>query len=95
MSARQRIDLWLYRARLCKTRAAASRLVAEGGVRLVQGASSRRLDKPSSEVGAGDVLVFAQRGAVRALRITGIGARRGPAAEARALYAELDADALA
>ena len=33
MSDRQRIDLWLFRARFAKTRAAAARLVSEGGVR--------------------------------------------------------------
>lgn len=93
--ARQRIDLWLYRARLLKTRAAATRLVSEGGVRLAQGGALRRLEKPSVEVGAGDTLVFILNGRMVALRVLGVGPRRGPPAEARQLYCEVDADALA
>jgi len=96
MSApRQRIDLWLFRARFAKTRAAAARLVNEGGVRLVRSDIGRRLEKASSELEIGDALVLPHRGALRAIRILALPARRGPAAEARALYAELDADALA
>lgn len=88
MTARQRVDLWLFRARFAKTRAAAARLVSEGGVRVVRGGSSRLLDKPSAEIAAGDVLVFAQRGRMHALEIRSLPPRRGPAAEARELYAE-------
>lgn len=93
--ARQRIDLWLFRARFAKTRAAAARLVAEGGVRLVHGGQPRRLEKPSAEVAPGDALVFSQRGALRVVRIEALPLRRGPAPEARLLYVELDAGALA
>ena len=50
MSERQRIDIWLFRARFMKTRAAATRLVSEGGVRIVHDGVPRRLEKPSVEV---------------------------------------------
>lgn len=86
--ARQRIDIWLFRARLCKTRAAASRLVSEGGVRLLHNGQTRRLEKPSVEVEPGDVLVLPGRAGVRTFAVKAIAARRGPAAEARALYVE-------
>ena len=95
MSERQRVDVWLFRARLAKTRAAAARLVSEGGVRLVHEGRARRLEKASAELEAGDALVFPQRGRLLAVRVRGLGGRRGPAAEARLLYSELDADALA
>jgi len=95
LSERQRIDVWLFRARFVKTRAAASRLVSEGGVRLVHDGVPRRLEKPSVEVAAGDALLFAQRGKLVAIKVEALGARRGPAAEARALYSELDAEAFA
>ena len=95
MNERQRVDVWLFRARLAKTRAAAARLVGEGGVRLVHAGRARRLEKASAEVEAGDALVFPQRGRLFAVRVQALGARRGPAVEARALYSELDADALA
>ena len=41
----------------------------------------------------GDGLSFALGGRVRAVRILALGARRGPAPEAQALYADLDARA--
>jgi len=94
-AARQRVDLWLYRARLAKTRAAAARLISEGGVRLMQAGVARRLEKSSAEVGAGDSLVFMLNGKVVALQIQALGSRRGPPAEARSLYSEVDADGLA
>lgn len=94
-TARQRIDIWLFRARFVKTRAAAARLVGEGGVRVVRDGASRVLDKASAEVGVGDAVVLPIRGQVRTVRVEGLGDRRGPATEARALYSELDADQLA
>lgn len=93
--ARQRVDLWLHRARFAKTRAAAARLIAEGGVRLEHGGQARRLEKPSAELEAGDALIFPARGRLVAVRVLALPARRGPAAEARALYSELDAQSLA
>jgi ribosomal 50S subunit-recycling heat shock protein len=61
-AARQRVDLWLHRARFAKTRAAAARLIAEGGVRVVRDGAARRLEKASAELAVGDALVFALRG---------------------------------
>ena len=87
---RVRIDVWLWRARFVKTRAEAARLVSEGGVRVIrQDGASRALDKPSAEIGPGDKVLFLQRGAIRSVAVKGIGARRGPPAEARALYGEV------
>lgn len=88
--ARQRIDLWLFRARFTKTRAAAARLISEGGVRIVRDGGSRQLDKPSAEVGVGDALVLTLGGELRSISVEGLGARRGPASEARTLYRELE-----
>lgn len=95
MSERQRIDVWLFRARFVKTRSAAARLVTEGGVRLVHDGLPRRLEKPSVEVAAGDTLMFSHHGKLVAIEVKALGARRGPAAEARTLYSELDAETLA
>jgi ribosome-associated heat shock protein Hsp15 len=41
----------------------------------------------------GDVLSFAQRGSVRILKVEALPARRGPPAEAQALYSDLSAPA--
>jgi ribosome-associated heat shock protein Hsp15 len=83
---RQRLDVWLWRARFAKTRAVAARLIAEGGVRLVRGDASKVADKPSQALALGDVLLIRQNGALREIRVEAFGARRGPPAEARALY---------
>lgn len=95
MSERQRIDVWLFRARFAKTRAVAARQVSEGGVRIVHDGVPRRLEKPSVEVAPGDVLIFAQNGKLLTIKVVALGARRGPASEARGLYSELDAEAFA
>jgi ribosome-associated heat shock protein Hsp15 len=88
MSDRQRVDVWLFRARLAKTRAEAARLVAEGGVRLMHNGQPRRLEKPSAEVEPGDILVLPARAGPRTIEVRALGARRGPAPEARTLYSE-------
>lgn len=95
MSDRQRIDLWLFRTRFAKTRAAAARLVSEGGVRLVHDGVPRRLEKPSVEVARGDTLMFPHLGKLVVVRVEGLGLRRGPAKEARVLYSERDAEPFA
>jgi ribosome-associated heat shock protein Hsp15 len=94
-AARQRVDVWLWRARFAKTRAAATRLVSEGGVRLLHNGLTRLIEKPSVEVAPGDALVFPQNGQLRTVRIEKLSARRGPAAEARGLYREMDTDGVA
>ncbi|MCV2865153.1 RNA-binding S4 domain-containing protein [Defluviimonas sp. WL0075] len=83
---RIRIDKWLWQARFFKSRTLAAERVAAGAVRL----NGQRLFKPAHPVGAGDVLTFAQGGVIRVVRVLAAGTRRGPAAEARLLYADLD-----
>lgn len=80
-----RIDKWLWQARFCKSRAIASRLCAEGRVR----ASGTLVQKAHHLVRPGDVLTFPQGHRIRVVRILALGARRGPASEARLLYEDL------
>lgn len=82
-----RLDKWLWQARFCKSRAIASRLVADGAVRV----NAVRVTKPATTVKVGDGLSFARGRLVRAVRIRALGDRRGPAPEARLLYDDLDA----
>ena len=86
-----RIDVWLWRARHFKTRALAQRFVEEGRVRLTHAGQETRIDKPSRPVRPDDVLVFALGGRLIAIRIEAVGVRRGPAEEAKSLYAALEA----
>jgi ribosomal 50S subunit-recycling heat shock protein len=87
-----RVDVWLWRARFCKTRALASRLVEAGRIRLSRAGQQTRLDKPSRSVKPGDELIFVMGGRLTAIRVEALGARRGPPAEARGLYAALEGD---
>lgn len=82
-----RLDKFLWFARIVKTRALAQQLAEEGRIRL----AGRVVDRAHTPVRVGDVLSFAQRGAVRVLRVEALPARRGPPAEARALYSEIEA----
>jgi ribosome-associated heat shock protein Hsp15 len=85
----QRLDKWLWCARVAKTRTACSRLVEEGGVRI----NRQPTDKPHARLRPGDVLTFAlgsaDRGVVRVWRVLALAERRGPAPEAQALYEDL------
>lgn len=85
-----RVDVWLWRARFAKTRTLAAALVERGAVRLTHNGVQTRLDKPSRAVHVGDLLVFALGGRLVDLRVEALGDRRGPAGEARALYALLE-----
>lgn len=85
-----RADVWLWRARFCKTRALAARLIEEGKVRIARAGQETRLDKPARALKVGDGLVFAIAGRLHAVKIEGLGRRRGPPAEARELYSALD-----
>jgi ribosomal 50S subunit-recycling heat shock protein len=85
-----RADVWLWRARFCKTRSLAARLIEGGRVRLTRAGQEMRLDRPARPVRPGDALVFAIAGRVHAVRVEALGARRGPPAEARELYSPLE-----
>lgn len=91
MSERQRIDVWLYRARFTRTRADAARLVSEGGVRLVRVGIGRRLEKAAAEIAAGDGLLLPLSSGLRGVRVLALAKRRGPPKEAAALYEPLEA----
>jgi ribosome-associated heat shock protein Hsp15 len=85
----QRIDKWLWFARLTKTRTLAAELVAGGKVRL----NRARVEKPSQTVRIDDVLTVALNRRVRLFKVLDLGVRRGPSATARTLYEELTAEA--
>jgi ribosome-associated heat shock protein Hsp15 len=84
-ASRQRVDRWLYFARVVKSRSLAARLVADGRVRV----NRIRIDRPAQPVAAGDVLTIALDRRILVYRVLQSGSRRGPASEARALYEDL------
>lgn len=82
---RQRLDKWLWHARVVKTRTDAAALVAKGRVRL----NGMRQTSPGHAVKAGDVLTIALDSRVRVLKVAGFIDRRGDAAAARTVYDDL------
>ena len=80
-----RIDRFLFFIRLVKSRTLAQAVIDEGYVRI----EGRRVEKPSEEVRAGDVVALPLHGNVRVLRVLALPTRRGPAPEAQACYEEL------
>jgi ribosome-associated heat shock protein Hsp15 len=82
---RQRVDKWLWHARVVRTRADAAALAEAGHVRR----NGRRVAGSSDQVAIGDVLTLALDRSVRVLRVDGFCDRRGDATAARGLYHEI------
>jgi ribosome-associated heat shock protein Hsp15 len=82
---RQRIDKWLWHARVVRTRSAAAALSDAGLVRI----NGVRIDTSSRPVRPGDVVTVALDRNVRVLKVVGYAERRGSAATVRALYEDL------
>ncbi|MBZ9654494.1 RNA-binding S4 domain-containing protein [Phyllobacterium lublinensis] len=82
---KQRIDKWLFFARVVKSRSLAAKLVSGGSVRV----NKDKIDQPSHGVRAGDVLTITLDRRILVYKILSGGTRRGPADEARTLYEDL------
>jgi ribosome-associated heat shock protein Hsp15 len=81
-----RLEKLLYGLRFAKTRGAAQRWIGEGHIRL----NGERVLAKDQPVEAGDVLTLPLKAKVLPVEILALPARRGPPAEARACYRELD-----
>ena len=84
---RQRLDKWLWHARVVKARSSAAALVEAGHVR-INGVHEKA---PGHAVKAGDVLTIALDNSVRILKVVAFAERRGDATAARVLYEDLQA----
>ena len=83
---RQRIDKWLWHARVVRTRQAAAALAGAGHVRI----NGARIDAPGRAVRVGDVVTVALDRGVRVLRVRGFLARRGSAKSGAGLYETIE-----
>jgi ribosome-associated heat shock protein Hsp15 len=82
---RQRLDKWLWHARVVKARTSAAALVEAGHVRV----NGTRQKSPGHSVKIDDVLTVGLDRSVRILRVTGFAERRGDAPAARMLYEDV------
>lgn len=81
-----RVDRYLHCIRLVKSRTLAQTLVETGRVRL----DGRRVLRPSEPVRVGSILALPLRSEVRIIEVLVLPPRRGPPAEARTAYREID-----
>lgn len=82
---RQRLDKWLFFARVVKSRTLAAKLAEAGRVRV----NRDKAEQAAHMVKAGDVLTITLDRGVLVYRILDTGLRRGPAPEAATLYEDL------
>jgi ribosome-associated heat shock protein Hsp15 len=82
---KQRLDKWLWHARVVKARTSAAELVERGHVRI----NGVREKSPGHAVKPGDVLTIALDNSVRVMKVVAFSERRGDAASARVLYEDL------
>ncbi len=80
-----RVDKWLFFARIVKSRTLAQNLIRNGRLRV----NGNRIASPSATCKHADVLTVALDRQVKVLRVLAPGERRGPAPEARTLYEDL------
>ena len=80
-----RLDPWLWDARFFTTRSLAAKACTAGKLRL----GGTLINKAHHKLKPGDVLTFPQGNHIRVVRVLALAERRGPAAEAQALYEDL------
>lgn len=83
--AEQRVDKWLFFARVAKSRSLAQKMTLSGHVRI----NREKVTNPAKLVRAGDVLTISVGSGVRVLKVLLPGDRRGPAIEAAMLFEDL------
>ena len=81
-----RLDKWLWAARWYKTRGLAQAAIASGRVKLHE-----EKTKPAHALKVGDQLEIRVGESVWQVEVTALSDKRGPAAQARKLYAESEA----
>jgi ribosome-associated heat shock protein Hsp15 len=82
---RQRLDKWLWHARVVRARASAAALIEAGHVRV----NGTREKSPGHAVKPGDVVTVGLDRTVRVLKVIGFSERRGDASAASVLYEDL------
>jgi ribosome-associated heat shock protein Hsp15 len=81
-----RLDVWLYRARLFKTRSFVAKAILKGKIRITRHGQTKRVSKPHQALRPGDLVIFMRGPNLVQVEMIAAGARRGPALEAQGLY---------
>jgi ribosome-associated heat shock protein Hsp15 len=85
-----RLDIWLFRTRLLKTRSLAARLITKGKIRVRRNGRTDRVQKPHTLIRPGDQITFMRGQELISVEMVEPGERRGPASEAQRLYIRLE-----
>lgn len=82
----QRLDKWLWCARVFKTRGLAAAVITRKGARVTRFGQTQRTDKPGFSVRPGDTVAIAKDRQIRVLEVMDLAERRGSAQIAQTLY---------
>ncbi len=86
----QRLDKWLWCARLFRTRRAASDFIEQNSVRLTRDKHAQRIEKPGFTLKVGDEIAFVFLERLTIVRVTGFSDRRPSAPTAARLVEWID-----
>jgi len=81
-----RLDVWLFRTRLFKTRSLATKMILKGKIRVTRHGKTERIMKPHLYLKPGEQVTFMRGNKLMQIEMLSAGTRRGPAPEAQSLY---------
>ena len=81
-----RLDVWLFRTRLLKTRSLATKMILGGKIRVTRHGKTERTQKPGLCLKPGEQVTFMRGSQLIHVEMVAAGTRRGPAPEAQSLY---------
>lgn len=81
-----RLDVWLFRTRIYKTRSLATKMILAGKIRITRNGRTERMRKPGLHLKPGEYVTFMRGQKLMEIEMVSAGTRRGPAAEAQSLY---------
>ena len=81
-----RLDVWLFRTRIFKTRSLANKMILGGKIRITRNGRTERIRKPGLILKPGEHVTFMRGQKLMDIEMISAGTRRGPAPEAQSLY---------
>jgi len=81
-----RLDVWLFRTRIFKTRSLATKMILGGKIRITRNGRTMRIRKPGLCLKPGEQVTFMRGTKLVQIEMLSAGTRRGPAPEAQSLY---------